>query len=40
MGPEEAKQLADNIKKNGGFVQGIRPGFPTQKYLNRNILAF
>ena len=29
---------ADNLKKNGGFIPGIRPGQPTQEYLNRVIL--
>lgn len=27
-------EVADNIKKQGGFVPGIRPGKPTQEYLN------
>ena len=30
--------LAENLQKNGGFVPGIRPGKPTQDYLNRIIL--
>lgn len=30
--------LADNMKKNGGFVPGIRPGQPTAEYIN-NILT-
>lgn len=30
--------LADNMKKNGGFVPGIRPGQPTADYIN-NILT-
>ena len=25
--------LADNMKKSGGFVPGIRPGEPTAKYI-------
>jgi preprotein translocase subunit SecY len=32
------QNLADNLQKNGGFVLGIRPGKPTQDYLNRVIL--
>ena len=28
-------EIADNIKKQGGFVPGIRPGKPTSDYLNR-----
>lgn len=27
--------LADNMKKYGGFIPGIRPGKPTAEYLNR-----
>jgi preprotein translocase subunit SecY len=26
-------ELANNIKKNGGFVPGIRPGKPTSDYI-------
>jgi preprotein translocase subunit SecY len=29
------QETADNLKKYGGFVPGIRPGRPTQEYLNR-----
>lgn len=32
-------EIANNIKKGGGFVPGIRPGKPTQDYLN-NILNY
>ena len=28
-------EVADNIKKQGGFIPGIRPGKPTSDYLNR-----
>ncbi|MEE0420929.1 MAG: preprotein translocase subunit SecY [Lachnospiraceae bacterium] len=28
-------EVADNMKKQGGFVPGIRPGKPTQEYLNK-----
>jgi len=28
-------EIADNLKKQGGFVPGIRPGKPTSDYLNR-----
>ncbi len=34
----QQQQLAENLQKNGGFVPGIRPGHPTQQYLNRVIL--
>ena len=30
--------MADNLQKNGGFIPGIRPGEPTQEYLNRVII--
>lgn len=32
-------EIANNLKKSGGFVPGIRPGKPTQDYLN-NILNY
>ena len=28
-------EIADNMKKNGGFVPGIRPGKPTSEYMSR-----
>ncbi|WP_136609122.1 preprotein translocase subunit SecY [Paenibacillus dokdonensis] len=28
-------QMADNMKKNGGYIPGIRPGKATEKYLTR-----
>lgn len=28
-------EVADNLKKQGGFVPGIRPGKPTSDYLNK-----
>ena len=28
-------EVANNMKKNGGFVPGIRPGRPTSDYLNK-----
>ena len=35
-------EVANNMKKNGGFVPGIRPGKPTSEYLNRilNYIVF
>src|SRR5690625_820850 len=27
-------QIADDLKKHGGYVPGVRPGAPTAKYLN------
>lgn len=32
-------EVANNMKKQGGFIPGIRPGKPTQDYLN-NILNY
>ena len=29
------ENVADNIKKNGGFIPGYRPGRPTAEYLER-----
>ena len=31
------KELADNIKKYGGFILGVRPGAPTVEYLEKII---
>ena len=28
-------EVANNMKKSGGFIPGIRPGKPTSDYLNR-----
>lgn len=35
-------EVANNMKKNGGFIPGIRPGKPTSEYLNRilNYIVF
>ncbi len=35
-------EIANNMKKSGGFVPGIRPGKPTQDYLNKilNYIVF
>ena len=27
-------EISQNLKKGGGFIPGIRPGKPTQDYLN------
>jgi preprotein translocase subunit SecY len=32
-------EIADNMKKSGGFIPGIRPGKPTSDYLN-NVLGY
>ena len=28
-------EVANNLKKNGGFIPGIRPGQPTSDYITR-----
>ena len=35
-------EIADNMKKQGGFVPGIRPGKPTSEYLTKilNYIVF
>ena len=35
-------ELANNMKKSGGYIPGIRPGKPTSDYLNRmlNYIVF
>ena len=32
------KEVADNMKRNGGFIPGVRPGAPTSEYIE-NILT-
>ncbi|MGH7706409.1 MAG: preprotein translocase subunit SecY [Vulcanimicrobiaceae bacterium] len=32
------RDIADNLKKTGAFIPGIRPGQPTVEYLNRILL--
>jgi len=34
----QQQNLAENLQRNGGFIPGIRPGRPTQDYLNRVIV--
>ncbi len=34
----QQQNLAENLQRNGGFIPGIRPGRPTQQYLNRVIV--
>ncbi|MBO4889945.1 MAG: preprotein translocase subunit SecY, partial [Lachnospiraceae bacterium] len=35
-------EVAENMKKSGGFIPGTRPGKPTQEYLNKvlNYIVF
>jgi len=32
------KDIADNLKKSGSFIPGIRPGAPTEEYIRRILL--
>ncbi len=34
----QQQNLAESLQRNGGFIPGIRPGRPTQEYLNRVII--
>ena len=34
----QQQNLAESLQRNGGFIPGIRPGRPTQEYLNRVIV--
>ncbi|HHV44244.1 MAG TPA: preprotein translocase subunit SecY [Firmicutes bacterium] len=31
----DPKDIADNMRKHGGFIPGLRPGWPTTQYLER-----
>lgn len=33
------REISDNLKKNGGFIPGIRPGAPTTEYLEKRSKA-
>ena len=34
----QQQNLAESLQRNGGFIPGIRPGRPTQEYLNKVII--
>jgi preprotein translocase subunit SecY len=34
----QQQNLSETLQRNGGFIPGIRPGLPTQEYLNRVII--
>ena len=34
----QQQNLAETLQRNGGFIPGIRPGLPTQEYLNKVII--
>ena len=31
----DTKEIADNLQKQGGFIEGVRPGIQTAEYLNK-----
>ena len=31
------KEIADNLQKQGGFIEGVRPGITTAKYLDKTV---
>ena len=35
--PPDPIQIADDLKKNGGYVPGIRPGRPTADFLDKTM---
>jgi preprotein translocase subunit SecY len=32
-----ANEIAENLQKQGGFIEGVRPGAQTEKYLSRTV---
>jgi len=32
-----SNEISENLQKQGGFIEGVRPGLPTEKYLNRTM---
>jgi preprotein translocase subunit SecY len=34
----QQQNLSENLQRQGGFIPGIRPGRPTQEYINRVLL--
>lgn len=32
-----SSEIAENLQKQGGFIEGIRPGVTTEKYLNKTV---
>ncbi|MBP5675241.1 preprotein translocase subunit SecY [Candidatus Saccharibacteria bacterium] len=32
------KEIADNLQKQGGFIEGVRPGLSTAKFLDRTVI--
>jgi preprotein translocase subunit SecY len=34
----QQQNMAENLQRQGGFIPGIRPGRPTQEYINRVLI--
>ena len=32
-----ANEISENLQKQGGFIEGVRPGLQTEKYLSRTV---
>ena len=32
-----SNEIAENLQKQGGFIEGVRPGIQTEKYLSRTV---
>jgi preprotein translocase subunit SecY len=32
-----ASEIAENLQKQGGFIEGVRPGKSTEEYLSRTV---
>ena len=32
-----ANEIAENLQKQGGFIEGVRPGAQTEKYLTKTV---
>ena len=32
-----SNEIAENLQKQGGFIEGVRPGVQTEKYLSRTV---
>ena len=32
-----ANEIAENLQKQGGFIEGVRPGEQTERYLSRTV---
>src|SRR5690606_18909997 len=32
-----SNEIAENLQKQGGFIEGVRPGLQTERYLSRTV---